>query len=101
MRKRYLKGSVPRNVGSVLLRDVVFGVIIRNYNFGGRGGLFPWGSIGSFRLGVGYFSLSVVGVGSELKGMIRRGGVSSPLVFVSQTVGTKILGILEFWNLGM
>ena len=47
-----MRGSVPRDVGSVLLRDVVFVVTFWNSNFGG-GVLFHEGSIGSFRSGTG------------------------------------------------
>ena len=65
--------SVPRDIGSVLFRDVSFGVTFWNSELGG--GLFPKGSIG--------------------------GGGSSTLVFVDRPVGTKSLGPLEFWNLGM
>ena len=35
MRNIYLRGSVPRDVGYILFRDVGFGVTIKNSNFGG------------------------------------------------------------------
>ena len=55
MRQRSLRGSVPRDIGSILLRDVGFGVTFWNSNSGGRGVLFPEGSIGYFWSGAGYF----------------------------------------------
>ena len=47
--KRARRGSVTMDVGSVLLRDVSFGVAMRISVFGWGGVLFPGVYVGSFR----------------------------------------------------
>ena len=70
MIKISLRGSVTRNVGSIPLRDVGFGITFHNPDFGG-GALFPGGFIRTIRSVSGDFFLSGVGGGSRLGGIVQ------------------------------
>ena len=66
MRQRALRGGLPRDFGSILLRDAGFGVTIHKSDFGGVI-LFPEESIGYFWSGVGGFLYSERGVYEKLE----------------------------------